>query len=162
MLHNYIYFYIIIEFIFLIIKNQYIYSLFYMLGIFINILFNYLLKYILLIPKPNIDSSIFNLKLIQNNFSYDELGMPSLFSTLLIYSFVYFYIIYSNWWINILFLLFISIMYYYFYIIKQATILQLLVGFVIGIGTGILFIKLSKNYLKGEEKENNKNELILI
>jgi len=132
------------------------------LGILINIFFNYLLKYIFLLPKPFIELSLFHLKIIQNNYSWDELGMPSLFSTLLFYSFFYFYLIYSDSWINILFLFFIFIGLSFFYWIKQHSLLQILLGCILGIVFGFLFVFLSKYYLKGEMKENKKHELILI
>jgi hypothetical protein len=102
------------------------------------------------------------LKVIQNNYSWDELGMPSLFSTLVFYSFVYFYLIYPSSWINIFFLFFIISGLTYFYIIKQHSFLQLLLGCIIGIGFSFLFIFFSKQFLKGELKENKKHELILV
>jgi membrane-associated phospholipid phosphatase len=143
-------------------KKQPIYSFFYLLGILINILFNYLLKYIFLIPKPFIDIHLFHLKIIQNNYSWEELGMPSLFSTLLFYSFVYFYLIYPSSWINILFLFFIICGLYFFYKIKQHSFLQIFLGSIIGILFSFLFIFFSKYFLKGELKENKQHELILI
>jgi len=155
------YLFVLLEYIYFFMKNQYIYSYFYLLGILINILFNYLLKYIFLIPKPFIDTSLFHLKLIQNNYSWDELGFPSLFSTLAFYSFIYFYLIYSNSWINIVFVFFIIIGLFYFYKIKQHSIFQIFVGSIIGISSSFLFIFLSKYFLKGELKHNNKHELII-
>ena len=98
-------------------------------------------------------------KIIQNNYSWEELGLPSLFSTLLFYSFFYFYLIYSYSWINILFLFFIIIGLYFFYKIKQHSFLQICLGCIIGICFSFLFIFFSKYFLKGELKENNKCEL---
>jgi len=160
--YNYWYLFILVEYIYFVMKKQYIYSFFYLLGILINILLNYLLKYIFLIPKPFIDISLFHLKVIQNNYSWEELGMPSLFSTLVFYSFVYFYLIYPFSWINIFFLFFITSGLCFFYLIKQHSFLQLLLGSIIGISISFLFVFFSKQFLKGELKENNKHELILI
>ena len=162
MTYNYLYIFVLIEYIYLCMKKQYIYSFFYLLGILINILFNYLLKYIFLIPKPFIDTSLFHLKIIQNNYSCDELGMPSLFSTLVFYSFIFFYFIYPFSWINILFLFYITGGLYFFYKIKQHSFLQIFLGCIIGIGFSFLFIYFSKYFLKGELKENKEHELILI
>lgn len=161
MTYNYLYLFVLIEYIYLCMKKQYIYSFFYLLGILINILFNYLLKYIFLIPKPFIDTSLFHLKIIQNKYSWEELGLPSLFSTLVCYSFIYFYLIYSDSWINILFVFFILLGLYYFYFIKEHSIFQILLGSIIGICFSFLFIFFSKYFLKGELKNNNKHELIL-
>jgi len=162
MTYNYLYLFVLLEYIYLCMKNQYTYSFFYLLGILINILFNYLLKYIFIIPKPYIDTSLFHLKIIQNNYSWEELGMPSLFSTLSFYSFLYFYFIYPSSWINILFLFFITCGLYFFYKIKQHSFLQIFLGCIIGIGFSFLFVFFSKYFLKGELKENKEHELILI
>lgn len=160
--YNYLYSFILLEYIYFFMKKQYIYSFFYLLGILINIIFNYLLKYLFLTPKPFIDISLFHLKIIQNNYSWEELGMPSLFSTLLFYSFVYFYLIYPYSWINVLFLFFITFGLYFFYKIKQHSFLQLLLGSIIGICFSFLFIFFSKYFLKGELKETKKYELFNI
>ena len=162
MSYNYLYIYIIFEYLYFVMKKQYIYSCFYLLGILINILFNYLLKYIFLIPKPYIDINIFHLKIIQNNYKLEELGMPSLYFTLLFYSFTYFYLIYYTSWINYIFILFLIYVIFIFFAVKQASILQILFGSIIGICFAFLFIFYSKYFLKGKVKENKKHELILV
>ena len=142
-------------------KKKYKYGIFYIIGVLFNVILNYFIKFFILLPKPNIDYYIFRMKVIQENYSIFELGMPSLFSTLIFYSFGYFYFLYPSSWILIIYTCFLFYTLYLFYINKQFTLFQMFVGFIIGIITSFLSYYFCKKLLKGELTENKKNELII-
>ena len=142
-------------------KKKYKYGIFYIIGILFNVILNYFIKFFILLPKPNIDYYIFRMKVIQENYSIFELGMPSLFSTLIFYSFGYFYFLYPSSWILVIYTCFLFYTLYLFYINKQFTLFQMFVGFIIGIITSFLSYYFCKKLLKGELTENKKNELMI-
>jgi hypothetical protein len=142
-------------------KKKYKYGIFYIIGILFNVILNYFIKFFILLPKPNIEYYIFRMKVIQENYSIFELGMPSLFSTLIFYSFGYFYFLYPSSWILIIYTCFLFYTLYLFYINKQFTVFQMFVGFIIGITTSFLSYYFCKKLIKGELTENKKNELMI-
>lgn len=158
---NKYYIFIIIELLYFFMKKKYKYGIFYIIGILFNVILNYFIKFFILLPKPNIDYYIFRMKVIQENYSIFELGMPSLFSTLIFYSFGYFYFLYPSSWILIIYTCFLFYTLYLFYINKQFTLFQMFVGFIIGIITSFLSYYFCKKLLKGELTENKKNELMI-
>ena len=158
---NKYYIFIIIELLYFFMKKKYKYGIFYIIGVLFNVILNYFIKFFILLPKPNIDYYIFRMKVIQENYSIFELGMPSLFSTLIFYSFGYFYFLYPSSWILIIYTCFLFYTLYLFYINKQFTLFQMFVGFIIGIITSFLSYYFCKKLLKGELTENKKNELII-
>jgi len=159
---NKYYLFIIFEFLYFVMKKKYKYAMFYIIGILFNFIFNYFIKFFILLPKPNIDYYIFRMKIIQENYSIFELGMPSLFSTIIFYSIGFFYFLYPSSWILIFFTCFIFYTLYLFFINKQFTLFQMFIGFIIGIITSFLSYFFCNKLIKGELKENNKHELILI
>jgi len=158
---NKYYIFIIIELLYFFMKKKYKYGIFYIIGILFNVILNYFIKFFILLPKPNIDYYIFRMKVIQENYSIFELGMPSLFSTLIFYSFGYFYFLYPSSWILVIYTCFLFYTLYLFYINKQFTLFQMFVGFIIGIITSFLSYYFCKKLLKGELTENKKNELMI-
>lgn len=151
-----------LEFIYFLMKRQYVYSYFYLLGCFINILLVVFLQFLLLIPKPKVDIHLFHMKIIQDNFSWEELGMPSLFVSILFYSLFYLFFFYPTSFVFLFFFIFVFCFCCYFYWIKEHSLFQCFVGGIIGLLFAYFFYFIAKEKRKGEIKENKMNELILI
>ena len=142
-------------------KKKYKYGLFYILGLLFNLLLNFFIKLFVFLPKPYLDTYVFHMKIIQENYSMFELGMPSLFSTILFYSFGYFYFLYPYSWGILFFFYFIIYTLYLFYMKKEFTLLQMFVGIIIGCVTSYLTYFFCKTKIKGQINENKKHELII-
>jgi len=158
---NSYYFFIIFVILYFFMKKKYKYGLFYICGLLFNFLLNFFIKLFVLLPKPYLDTYVFHMKIIQENYSMFELGMPSLFSTLLFYSFGYFYFLFPRSWILNFFGCYLFFTLYLFYMRKQFTLLQMIVGIVIGFVTSYFTYYFCKKEIKGEINENKKHELII-
>jgi len=133
---------------------------YYTIGIFIDSILNLFLKGILQQPRPSEDLKTFNLALTQgkrfvfkNGMPHDMFGMPSGHTQSAIYSSSFIYFSLKN----------IKIFYFYLFIslitmaqrvtFKFHTILQIIVGIFIGIGTGYLFYYLAIQRIMGNITE---------
>ena len=129
---------------------------YYTVGVFIDNIFNLILKGLILQPRPSIDQKSFDLALrhgkrflFKDGLPYDILGMPSghsqssLFSTIFIYlslrnnNIIYTYIAIS------LLTMFQRVTY------NHHSVLQVCVGAIIGCFTGYLFYYLANQKVKG-------------
>jgi hypothetical protein len=160
---KYYWLFLLIEYIYFVVKNKYIYANVYLLGILFNSLFIFLLKHVVLSPKPFIDSYLFHIEYTQNKqVMTNQLGMPSLKTSLFFYSLFFFYFVFSFSYL----LLFIGIFYLiiccYYWKEKQNSFLQLFVGSIIGISFSFFFFYLGNTYLIGELKNNNLHELWIL
>jgi membrane-associated phospholipid phosphatase len=117
----------------------------YVIGYFFNVFLNILLKWLIKDPRPSKDEDIIQIALNKGyRFSFDKYGMPSGHAENCAYSLSFIYFVMKN--ANITFIYFLltimTIMQRYMY--NNHTILQLLVGFIIGIIIGMLFYHVNK------------------
>ena len=159
---KYYWLFIFIEYIYFIVKNKYIYGNVYLLGILFNCLFIFLLKHLVLLPKPFVDSYLFHIEYTQDKeIMTNQLGMPSLKTSLFFYSLFFFYFVFSFSYL----LFFIGLIYLgiccYYWKTKRNSFPQLFIGSIIGIGFSFLFFYLGNTYLIGKLKINNHNELLI-
>jgi len=127
-------------------KITYLY--FYIIGIIFNTIINSFLKYLIKEPRPSNQFS----KEVKNSELFlpsDNFGMPSGHAQNLGYSLGFMFIFIKNsnlFWIYIIFS--IITLFQRFYNEKH-TIIQLIIGFFLGLIIGIIFYKLGNHYLKG-------------
>ncbi len=122
---------------FLIISNKYIFLLFYFGGFVINVILNSVLKILIKEPRPSDDKHIFAMEVRNGNrISFDKFGMPSGHAQMAGYSIGFIYHIVKSSSIMNLYLVIALITMIQRFIFKNHTIMQLIVGFGIGIFIG--------------------------
>jgi membrane-associated phospholipid phosphatase len=135
---------------------------YYTIGVFINAMLNLVIKGILQQPRPSEDPKMFNLALthgkrliFKNGIPHDIFGMPSGHSQSSIFSSIFIYFSLRN--INILFFyLFISLITMAQRIVyNYHTVLQVIVGSIVGAGFGYFAYYLAKEKMKGHINEKN-------
>lgn len=111
----------------------------YIFGTILSIIINSLLKYIIKQPRPDEDLSIYNASIAHGKrISYDKYGMPSGHATGVFYSTAFIFFALKQPYIS-LFYLIISINTAYQRVkYKNHTILQVIVGSIIGAFTGYI------------------------
>jgi len=143
--------------ILLINKNIFLY--FYVGGIIINSILNFILKYIIKDPRPKEDKIL--IEIASNNgkrISIDKYGMPSGHSQSVGFSCMFIYLVCKNMYI-IWFYLAISLntMFQRFNY-NSHTIPQIIIGFLIGLLMGYVTFILAKSMLRGKissKKDDN-------
>lgn len=133
---------------------------YYSIGILIEAISNLILKGLFLQPRPSIDQKSFDLAmkngrrfLFKNGLPYDIFGMPSGHAESVLFSTVFIYVALRNTKILYIYL-FISMLtiiqrVYY----NHHTVLQVIVGAIIGGVLGYLFYYLSNEKMKGKIRE---------
>lgn len=133
---------------------------YYIIGIFVNSLLNLILKGIFKQPRPSEDIKLFNLaikndKRFTNKYGipYDIFGMPSGHAQSSLYSTVFIYLSIKNINILLLYLLisFITCAQRVYY--KHHSVIQIIVGAIVGAIFGYFIYYLSQKNLQGTIKE---------
>ncbi len=130
---------------------------YYIIFNFLSIIINLIIKGIIQEPRPSIDKKTFN-SLIKNKEKYYQknglpfniFGMPSGHAQGVFYSTVFIYLVFNNIKLT-LFYLFISLLTLFqrvFY--NHHTVLQVIVGSLVGLSLGILAIKIARTKIKGK------------
>lgn len=125
---------------------------YYLCGFFVNIILNIILKIIIKDPRPSVDKSSFFLALKRNSnlIKIDMLGMPSGHAQSVVYSTIFIFLVLRQW---IPFYLFISLVTIYQRVnYRYHTILQVIIGSIIGSIFAYMVFFLAKNKLKGSMK----------
>jgi membrane-associated phospholipid phosphatase len=132
-----------------ILRHKRIFFVYYSFGFFVNMLINYVLKGLIKQPRPKEDIHVPNI--IPTNgkrYGYDTYGMPSGHAQMSFYSITFIYLVLTNnfkhfkWsWILFLFLLIGIITLFQRILYKNHTLLQVLVGSLLGIIIASIFYK---------------------
>ena len=128
-----------------------IYLKLFVVGYFLNALFNIILKYFIQEPRPNRDIHQFNaLKEHNKHIPFNWYGMPSGHAQMSLYCTIYVYNATKNLYILLFFSLMsmITIIQRVYY--KKHTIAQCFVGSVVGSLVGYLFYIWTRNYLSNK------------
>ena len=136
---------------FFILANQPYFLFWYIVGIFGNFIINIILKPWIKDPRPKEDIKLFELGLTHGKrTSFDQYGMPSGHSQSVGFSCMYIFMVKKNYSILLLYstISLLTLMQRFKY--KNHTILQIIVGFLIGLSTGYMFYEAAKIYLKGK------------
>ncbi len=130
---------------------------YYLVGLFCNTLLNYVLKGIIKQPRPSQNEKLINLALNNGRvFSYDIYGMPSGHAQSSLYSTIFIWLVFQNKNILILYLFLTLLTMYNRINTKSHTILQVIVGAIIGtiMGYFIFYIATKKGKFNPKEEDN--------
>jgi membrane-associated phospholipid phosphatase len=133
------------------------YLIYYIIGFGFNILLNLILKGIIQQPRPTEDLKLINIA--KNNgkrISFDVYGMPSGHAQLCFYSTVFIYLVFKNTNITIFYIIISLITMYQRLKYKNHTLLQVIIGALVGGLFSYLVFELTKKNISG--KWNKKNE----
>jgi len=126
---------------------------YYLVGLFCNTLLNYVLKGIIKEPRPSQNSKLINLALNNGRiFSNDIYGMPSGHAQSSLYSTIFIWLAFQNKNILILYLCFTLLTMYNRINTKSHTILQVIVGAIIGTFMGCFIFYIATKKIKGKFK----------
>jgi len=122
----------------------------YLIGFFLNILLNYLLKILIQQPRPSEEINLFNaLKASGKIIPFDSYGMPSGHAQEVFYSTFFIYFALKNNKVVCLFLLMSLYTGYQRIKYNSHTLLQVICGSIIGSIMGYFFFNLSTKKLMG-------------
>jgi len=129
---------------------------FYIFGLFLNMILNYVLKGIFKHPRPSVDEKVFNAALqhgkrfiYKDGIPSDLFGMPSGHSESVLYSTGYTYFALKNKHITFIYSIFSLITISQRVYFKYHTVLQVIVGSVVGIAFSYLIYYLAKKQITG-------------
>ena len=135
---------------------------YYTFGFFINMLMNLVLKGTLQEPRPDINETHFKLLLthgkrfiIKNGLPYDIFGMPSGHTQSCFFSTLYIYLTIQNYRILLIYLLLCLCTMYQRIAYNHHTLLQVIMGGVVGIFLGYITFHLYSQSLKGKLDERS-------
>ena len=110
---------------------------YFVVGVFFNFIVNMILKGVIKQPRPEFNTKAFNIALHTNSmryiFGYDIYGMPSGHAQTSFFITTFLYLVTRNSWIAFSFLLLSFIVMCQRVVYNEHTILQVLVGAIIGI-----------------------------
>ena len=144
---------LILSILLLSVKNYCSYLSYYLIGYILNILLNYVLKGIIQQPRPNEDKKLIEMALHNGKrFGYDIYGMPSGHSQGVFYSTAFIHLVLKNPQITLIFFLvslntIIQRVNY-----KNHTILQVLIGALVGIAFANIVYYYAQNIIQGNLK----------
>ena len=122
----------------------------YIFGFVMSVIINSILKYIIKQPRPSEDLSIYNASIAHGKrVSFDKYGMPSGHATGVFYSTAFIFFALKNPYISLIYLI-ISINTAYQRVkYKNHTILQVMIGAIVGAITGYIAYLFAKKKLVG-------------
>lgn len=104
-------------------------------------------------PRPTDDSKIIELAIIHGKrFKYDIFGMPSGHAQNCGYCLSFITLALNNFYITALYIIITIISLFQRFFYNNHTSLQLLIGFLVGIGFGYLIYSVSSLYIRGNMK----------
>ena len=131
-------------------QNKIKYLLVYIAGSILNNILNAILKYAIKEPRPSKDSRILTIAIAnENRISFDKYGMPSGHAQNCGFNLAFITLVLNNSFITGLYLVisFISLCQRYKY--SNHTILQLIIGFILGLGFGYMIYHVGNKWIKG-------------
>ena len=133
--------------------NKHNLIVYYVIGLFFNSLLNYLLKGIIKQPRPLENEKLINLALNNGRFfSYDIYGMPSGHAQSSLYSTIFIWLVFKNKNILTLYLLLTLLTIYNRINTQSHTMLQVIVGAIIGTLFGYSIFYIATKKIKGKFK----------
>ena len=133
-------------------RNKIKYLKYFIGGYIFNSILNSLLKYIFKEPRPN-DWELLKLGIThKKRFGYERYGMPSGHAQHCGYILAFMTLVLNNPWITGIYSVFTLICMYQRYLYENHTIKQIVVGLLIGLGTGYLLYEVATKKLIGNIK----------
>jgi len=126
---------------------------FYVVGTIFNVILNIILKLVLKEPRPKKNARVMEIA-VENkyDFDFDKYGMPSGHAQQCAFSLAYITLVLNNPFISSLYLGITLLTFLQRYTNSDHSVLQLIVGFCIGISVGYLFYSICRKYIQGNIK----------
>jgi membrane-associated phospholipid phosphatase len=137
----------------LLLRHMSNYLTFYIVGTILNNILNIILKLLIKEPRPSKDKKFIEIGVTNDILiSFDKFGMPSGHAQYCGFSLVFITLVFNNPFITTLYLIITlsSLMQRYFY--NNHTILQLVVGFIIGLFIGYITYLFGSKHITGNIK----------
>jgi membrane-associated phospholipid phosphatase len=137
----------------LLLRHMSNYLLFYIVGTILNNILNIILKLIIKEPRPSKDQKFIEIGVTNGAIiSFDKFGMPSGHAQNCGFSLAFITLVFNNPFITTIYLIIslISIMQRYIY--NNHTILQLIIGFIIGLIAGYITYLFGSKHIMGNIK----------
>jgi membrane-associated phospholipid phosphatase len=134
-------------------RNMPTYLQFYVAGNILNNILNIILKIIIKEPRPNDEQKAIEIGVVNGSrIGFDKFGMPSGHAQNCGYNLAFINLTLDNLFITTLYILITIVSLLQRYLYKNHTILQLVVGLLVGIGFGYLTYLLGNKYITGNIK----------
>jgi len=134
-------------------RNMPTYLQFYVAGNILNNILNIILKIIIKEPRPNDEQKAIEIGVVNGSrIGFDKFGMPSGHAQNCGYNLAFINLTLDNLFITTLYILITIVSLLQRYLYKNHTILQLVVGLLVGIGFGYLTYLVGNNYITGNIK----------
>ena len=135
-------------------RNMTTYLSYFVGGFLLNNILNVLLKFFIQEPRPTDDKKIIEIAIVNGHrFSVDKFGMPSGKAQNCAFNLAYIYMTLNDPLITGIYLILTFISMYQRYLHFNHTVLQLAVGFGIGIAVGYAFYIIGHKYITGNIKQ---------
>ena len=131
-------------------QNKMKYLQVYIIGSILNNILNAILIYAIKEPRTSKDSRILAIAIAnENRVSFDKYGMPSGHAQNCGFNLAFITLVLNNSFITGLYLIISLISLYQRYKYSNHTILQLIIGFIIGLGFGYMIYHVGNKWIKG-------------
>jgi len=133
-----------------VLQNKPKYLQVYVIGLILNNILNAILKYAIKEPRPSKDSRVLEMAIANGKrFSFDEYGMPSGHAQNCGFNIAFITLVLNNAFITGLYLVITAISMYQRHKYFNHTVLQLIVGLILGLLFGYLIYTVGNKWLKG-------------
>jgi len=134
-------------------RNMTTYLNFFIIGFILNNILNIILKFFIKEPRPTEDQKAIEIAIFNGNrFGIDKFGMPSGHAQNCGFSLSFIVMVLNNYYVTTLYILISVMSLFQRYLYKNHTILQLSVGFIVGIIFGYITYLFGKKYVEGNVK----------
>jgi membrane-associated phospholipid phosphatase len=126
---------------------------FFLGGYIINAIFNLILKTLIKQPRPSQDKKLIEIGVVNGHrFSLDKYGMPSGHAQTCGFSLTFVALALQNFFVTTVYIIISIITLFQRYLNKNHTIIQLIVGFVLGLIFGYITFLIAQKYVQGNVK----------
>jgi len=134
-------------------RNKPTYLLFFIGGTILNNILNAILKLCIKEPRPSGDSRAIEIGVTNGErISFDKFGMPSGHAQNCGFALAFITLSLNSPWITGLYLIITVISLFQRYLYNNHNILQLIIGFITGLGFGYAMYSITSNYVRGNIK----------
>lgn len=137
----------------LLLRNTYNYLLYFVVGFILNIIINIVLKLTIKEPRPSNDNKAIEIGINNGQrVSFDKFGMPSGHAQIMSFILVFITMVLKNPYITTIYLLITTNSLFQRYLYNNHTLLQLIIGFMLGGIFGYITFIIASNKIKGTIK----------
>lgn len=137
----------------ILLRNSCKYLKYFLYGYIGTNIFNVILKAIIKEPRPSKDIKILELAIKNGHrLSFDKYGMPSGHAQICGFCLAFILLVFNDPYLTMVYTIITMITLYQRYQYNNHTIMQLIIGFIIGISTGVFVYYVGNNSIKGKIK----------